>query len=224
VVEGIMGHNADTEAHPDIRLDIENRMTDMQKRINQVTEVIQPMEVLVPGININDGVYEAGYLKSDGTNEDLYLNMSFRSKNYIPVEGGKTITLYYDAAEWNGNNYGKAFEIAEYDSNKQNIVQLGYFRPYVNNQNSYTLNANTKYIRITFNNWSAFTTPVTDIKAAIYYIEDVRLEFVEYGFGSEMVYGVPGETVFFTQTDGTSKALSDYIKEYIDTELLGGEW
>lgn len=208
VEKGIFNHNVDAEAHPDIRQEMDEQIGDVKSKIKQISEVIQPMEISVPGINLNDGVYETGYIASAGTDYDGYHDQAFRSKNYIPVEGGRTIALYYDSAEWNGNNRGKPFDIVEYDSSKTLIGQRNSFPAYINNSKSYTLNTNTAYIRIAFNNWATFTTLVTDIKVAVYYIEDAVLEFVEYGFGSEAVYGVPGDKVFLTSPNGTKFVLS----------------
>lgn len=207
----VASHNSSPNAHPDIREEIDFYMGDMQSRIEQVTDVIQSVEIITPGLNINDGVYETGYINSAGDDHDDYHDMSFRSANYIPVEGGRTIALYYAPAEWNGNNKGKPFYIVQYDSNKNKLTQREFFKPYVDNQATYTLLSNTAYIRIAFNNWSAYTTPVSDIKVAIYYIEDYRNEFLEYEFGSEIVYGVSSDSVYVQKSDGTQTILTEEI-------------
>lgn len=207
-------HNADNTAHPDIREVIDTQLGDMNSRINQVTEVVQPMEILVPGINLNPGVWIHEHLKDDGSiGTETWGNPTqwFVSADYIPVTGGKTICLYYDKAEWNSNNNGVAFDMVQYDANKVKLsATKDTFRPYTNNQSSFTLNANTAYIRIGYTNWTAnkIDTALGDIKAAVYYIENARLEFVEYGFGSEMTYGVPSDKVCLVSPDGTRFALT----------------
>ena len=177
-----------------------------------MSEAVKPMEILVPGVNLNDGVYERGLFNDDGTergaNYAAEEQQMFRNANYLPVEGGRTITPYYDAAEWNKNNQGVPVKIVQYDADKNVIVGMTNMSTYVASRDGFVLNANTAYVRLGFHKWENITTSLTDIEMALYYIEDARKEFVEYGFGSEAVYGVPGNKVFLTSPNGTTFTLS----------------
>lgn len=208
----VANHNADSTAHPDIREEVNTYMGDMQRRINTISEVVQAVDVLVPSLNLNDGEWEPGYFDEAGAEYvGGYSKQSFRNVNYLPVEGGRKIAVYYDAAEWNNENKGKNPYIVQYDANKNVVVGRTLFSTYTANKNGFELNSKTAYVRLAFHNWADISTPLTDIKMALYYLEDARLEFVEYGFGSEMLYGVFGENVHMTQPDGTVKQLTVVI-------------
>lgn len=193
---------------PDRKLEI---TSDLHQR---VSDTIKPKSVLVLGPNLNDGVYETGtFRQADGTEYNGYHTMAFRSKNYIPVEGGRTICLHYDKAVWNNNNIGLSFNYVEYDANK-NIIsggtktfgQYGHGRGY-----SYVLQDNTAYIRITFNLWSEIpdlANILGDIKAAVYYFEDVLPYFKEYGYVPVLKNFVEGERVMLKSPNGTTYTLT----------------
>ncbi len=204
---------------------VEKDLSDKGVKLNACFSALEITEVTNPGVNINPGVYETGYIDS-GIDYDGYHNMSFRTKGYIKVESGRTIALYYDSAEWNNNDNGKSFYIYEYDINKSfirgsNVTESELFFPsYVNGKKSYTLSADTVYIRICYNNWRAFSTPVSDIKAAIYYLEDARLEFVEYYADIEAVYGVKGDRVILTAPNGARFSLSVSNDGTLKTNLI----
>lgn len=177
----------------------------------KVSEVISAQEVLVPGINLNDGVYEEGYFNSSGAEYiGSYSGQCFRNVNYIPVEGGKTIAMYYDKDTWNGNDKGKAFYIIQYDENKNVVNGRESIIPYVASgaANSFTLAANTAYVRLAFHRWAALNQDLTTIKIGLYYLEDYVSEFVEYGYDVEQTYGVMGEKVFLTSPNGTPFVLT----------------
>lgn len=199
---------------------IENDLADKGVKMDACFSTLEITEVEKTGININPGIYETGYIAQAGTDYDGYHNQSFRTKGYIKVEAGRTIALYYDKAEWNSNDNGKAFEIVEYDINKTLLGQRQYFKSYANSNSTFTLSADTAYIRITYNNWSAFTTPVSDIKAAIYYIEDARKEFVAYYADMEAVYGVKGNRVILTAPNGAQFSLSVGNDGTLKTNLI----
>ena len=206
-------HNSDANAHPDIREEINTYMGDMLRRITAVSEVVKPVEVITPSLNLNDGVYEPGYFDENGAEKNAYLTTSFRNVNYLPVQGGRKIAVYYDDAEWNNNNRGIAPYIVQYDSNKNIIGSRATMSTYTANKDGYKLNANTAFIRYAFIKWNTgnITTPLSDIKMAVYYLEDARLEFIEYGYGSEMLYGVFGKDVHLTMPDGTTEQLPNVI-------------
>lgn len=212
--QAVTNHNTDKTAHSDIRNEINEKVGDALSRLNQVTDVVQPMAVLTPSININPGIWVHEHLKDDGSiTTETWGNPTqwIVSADYIPVTGGRTITLYYDKAEWNSNNNGVSFDMVQYDANKGKIsATKDVLKAYINNKASFTLDANTAFIRIGYTNWTdnKMDTALEDIKVAVYYIEDVRTEFLEYGFGSESVYGVPGEKVFFTSPDGKKHTLT----------------
>ena len=146
---------------------------------NGVGSIMTTIDKEVPTVNINDNVWEPGYFNADGADYvGSYAAQSFRNVNYIPVKGGETIAIYYDAADWNNNNKGKPMYIVEYDANKNVLVARASLTTYTGG-GSLTLNANTAYVRLAFNKWSNITEALTDIKVAIYYIEDAQREYIE---------------------------------------------
>ena len=205
-------HNSDASAHPDIREEIDTYLGDMQSRINQVTSVVQPMEVLTPSLNKNDGVWEYGYFDESGNPVAGTAGQSFRNANYIPVEGGRSVAIFYNPSTWNNNNWGKPCHLVQYNSAKA-IIRRDSVDTYVNNSATFKLESNTAYIRLSHNKWAALGEELSAIKIAIYYAEDARREFVEYGFGSEMAYGVSSDSVYMANQDGTTEILTDAMSK-----------
>ena len=150
------------------------------------------------GINLNDGVYEIGRFSTSGTEYDNEGNFAFRNVNYLPVEGGRTIVVYFEAAEWNGNRINWGVELVQYDSSGAVIEnKRHYIENYLNNsKSSFTLDANAALIRIHYNrNGELVFEDMTAPKIAIYYLEDAVQEFVEYGAGAETVLMVRKDRV-----------------------------
>lgn len=174
---------------------------------NGVGSIMTTIDKEVPTVNINDNVWEPGYFNADGADYvGSYAAQSFRNVNYIPVKGGETIAIYYDAADWNNNNKGKPMYIVEYDANKSVLVARASLTTYTGG-GSLTLNANTAYVRLAFNKWSNIKEALTDIKVAIYYIEDARKEYVEpYEIKQEP--RVNGDKVVLTAPNGTKYFLA----------------
>lgn len=100
--------------------------------------------------NLNDEVYERGHFNPT-TGAEVAHSYTFRNKNYIPVEGGRTITTYAEMTS--GQVMYTLVYIVEYDANK-NIIQCNKIRPYpaYKSQNGLTLQENTAYIRLSENN------------------------------------------------------------------------
>lgn len=159
-----------TVAKPDRQIAI------IDDTLQVVSDMVTDVGISIPSINLNDGVYEYGRFAAAGTE---YSDQSaFRSKNYIPVEGGRTITFWFDAAEWNSNNKGSIMQVVQYDANKDILVQRVDVVPYVGDKAGLTLNANTAYIRFNRYKNSTISTPLTDIKIGLYYVEDAVLEYI----------------------------------------------
>jgi len=189
-------------------------------------DMVDTVEVLTPGINRNDNVWEAGYFAANGTetgSTGAYATQCFRNANYIPVEGGRSIAVYYDAATWNNNNKGKTFYIVEYDADKNVIVQRQSFSAYSAGNTTYALNANTAYIRIAHHKWADLGNALTDIKVAIYYAEDARKEYVEYGYDSTTTHKIKGDAVVLKSPNGTAYILSVADDGTLSATLLNPE-
>lgn len=98
--------------------------------------------------NLNDNIYEYGYLSSTGENQDTLspITVSFRTKNYIPVEGGRVLC-------WNRNPAANSryISLVQYNANKECIVDRAEQQCESNKwtNNGVTLNENTKYVRFT---------------------------------------------------------------------------
>lgn len=203
-------HEADTNAHPDIKQSINTLST-------KVDRVIQPTEVKKQGINLNDGVYEPGYLENDGTEADTNLKASFRNANYIPVEGGRKITVWYDAAEWNGNNQGIAPRLVQYDASKNIIGAMKNISTYTSSRDGFQLESNTAFVRLAMVKWTGdITTPLSDIKLAMYYLEDARHGYVDPSVGAEIYYGISAEDVWVNNPDGTKVTLPEKLEGMLE--------
>ena len=191
-------------------------------------EMLEETEMLKPGININPGVYVYGCLDTDKKDGSVTIpswapRIGFINADYVPVTGGRKITVYYDAAEWNKNNLGIDALIQEYDANKNIIVPFAYVDTYHASKAGYQLNANTAYIKISYSKYSGnITTALADIKMAIYYLEDARLEFVEYGVGGKYAYGLTGSNVVLTAPNGTKYRLAVTNEGALTVTSIGG--
>lgn len=186
---------------------MESDFADTRVKMDACFSTLEITEVVNQGVNINPGVYEAGWLDQDGNDYAGYYTQAFRTVGYVRVQPGRTIALYYNKAEWNGNDNGKPFVIVEYDASKTKISERQYFSAYIAN-GSFKLSESTHFIRIAYNQWADITTSPADIKAAIYYIEDARKEFVEYYADIEAVYGVKGDSIILSSPNGSKFALS----------------
>lgn len=134
-------------------------------------------------INLNDGVYTYGRFDKDGNpyDKDKPIESGFRSANYLPVEGGRDITCYYAAAEWNGENIGRPLYVVEYDLGKNIIAGRSKLMSYYpGGKMGLTLNERTAYIRLYYMSNDAIATPLDSIEIAVYYVEDYENCFIPY--------------------------------------------
>lgn len=208
--------------------------------------MVEIVEVTTQSINLNDGVYEYGRFAAAGTeyDKDKPIESSFRNANYIPVEGGRTIAVYYDAYEWNNNNKGWGSQLVQYDADKNILVERTSIGTYASNKAGFTLNADTAYVRLCVNrNGTAITTPLDEIKMALYYIEDAVMSFVEYGGitsetymvrrdkvngleslrGKKIVYD--GDSIAESRSNnggGYAKIIADYTGGMYTNQAVGG--
>jgi len=217
-----------------------------------LTDLTEKAEVVTQSINLNDGVYEYGRFATAGTeyDKDNPIEGAFRSANYIPVKGGRTITVYFDAYDWNNNNKGKPVEVVQYDTDKNILVTRVSVNPITANVSGswLTLNADTAYIRVSINlNGAVFATPLEDIRLAVYYQEDAVREYVEYGGISEETYMIrrdkvngleplrgkkivyDGDSICESRTSGSAangggyaKIIADMTKSTVVNQAMGG--
>lgn len=93
--------------------------------------------------NLCDEVYEYGYVKDDGENNDslVPISVSFRTKNYIPVDAGRKLCF-------NTKIKTSTLRLAQYDSDKQ-FISIGNLKKESNKwtDSGIFLTAKTKYIR-----------------------------------------------------------------------------
>ena len=155
-----------------------------EEDVSVVLDAIGTKETLVPSINLNDGVWEYGRFATAGTeyNSDVPLEGAFRNANYLPVEGGRSIAVWFAAAEWNNNNVGYPVEVVQYDANKNICVARTQLLPHVaTNRPVLLLDGSTAYIRLDVNrSGTAITTPLEEIQMGVYYVEDFVWEYVPY--------------------------------------------
>ena len=155
--------------------------------VDSLLSMTEEVEFCHRTINLNPGGYEYGtFTGSTGVenNNMSPITVSFRSADYIPVNGGRSIAIYYDAYEWNKNDKGIAVKVVEYDADKNILVSNSSVNPYVVTGNpTLTLSANTAFIRIALDKWAEVTTPLNEILIAIYYAEEAVKEYIPYTIG-----------------------------------------
>lgn len=219
-----------------------------EEDVSAILDAIGTKETLVPGINLNDGVWEYGRFASDGTeyDKDSPIEGAFRNANYLKVDGGRSIAVWFAAAEWNNNNVGYPVEVVQYDADKNICVSRTDLLPHAaTNSPVLTLNANTVYIRLDMNrSGTAITTPLSDIQIGVYYVEDFVHEYVPYEptvvvetvlnveslsalRGKKIVYD--GDSICESRTSGTSangggyaKLIADHTKSTYVNQAVGG--
>lgn len=175
---------------------------------NKCASMLTTVDVMVPTINMNDNVWEDGYFNASGAEYiGSYQGQCFRNVNYIPVEGGRTVGVYFDAAPWNNNNKGKSFYIVEYDANKNICVARTEIGTVAGNS-YHTLNANTAYIRLAFHKWADITESIADIKVALYYQEDAVKSYIEHGYDVVPEEKLDGQKTVLVSPNGTCFVLS----------------
>lgn len=131
------------------------------------------------GDNINNSTYEGGYIASAGTDttSSSYLTVSFRTKDYIPVIGGKT--LYWWGYLTDNTPLGANAVIVEYNSSKTLIGTRHDFNKYgtTGSNQAFTLSANAAYVRFAlYQGIEDFST----VKIALYYEGNEKAAFVPY--------------------------------------------
>ncbi len=135
-------------------------------------------------VNLNDGVYTYGSFNTLGQPQGKpdANKGSFRSANYLAVEGGREITCYFAAAEWNNENIGYPVYVVEYDLGKNIVGPMTALHAYYpSNRFGLTLNERTAYIRIYFYTGDRpIETPLDAIELAIYYIDDYVDYYIPY--------------------------------------------
>lgn len=163
-----------TLADPDRQVEI------LDSGISVISDMIVGVGISIPSINFNDNVWEDGYFNASGADYvGSYSGQCFRNKNYIPVEGGRTMAIYYDSHIWNGNNKGLKFYYIQYDANKNVIGERAQIGTYTGNE-TLTLASNAAYIRFGYNKWATIPCALTEILIAYYYLEDARKEYVSH--------------------------------------------
>lgn len=169
--------------------------------------------------NLNDGVYTYGRFDKNGYvyDKDTPPESCFRSANYLPVEGGRTITCYFAKAEWNNYNIGLPIYVVEYDLGK-NIIgsRQSLTSYYPADRIGLLLNERTAYIRIAFARYdTAITTPLDAIELAVYYTDEYVDYFVpSYSFNTiseDQYYLDPlyGKTIVYDGDDIAESRLRD---------------
>lgn len=206
-----------------------------EEDISALLDAIGTKETIVPSINLNDGVWEYGRFASAGTeyDKDSPIEGAFRNANYLPVEGGRSIAVWFAAAEWNNNNVGYPVEVVQYDADKNICVARTDLLPHVaTNSPVLQLNANTAYLRLDMNHsGQAIATPLEEIKIGVYYVEDFVREYVPYEptvveetvlnvealsvlRGKKIVYD--GDSICESRTSGTAANGGGYAKLIAD--------
>ena len=130
--------------------------------------------------NLTDNVYEEGRFASAGTEHIDVPNYSFRTANYLPVEGGRTIS-----AEISGLpsriTVDYPMQVVQYNSNKEIIVKrtdvdlLKLNGTATGKSNTtLTLNENTAYIRYDMYIYSDIgwdLSNLDEVEAVVYYVD-----------------------------------------------------
>ncbi len=127
--------------------------------------------------NLCDNEFEYGWIDDDGSNKDTYtpITVSFRTKNYIEVEGGREIC-------YNNNFNSTTCKIWQYDADRKMIGEKVSLETSINiysGTKSIVLDANTKYVRL-----GCYTTEAKDLATVqlnLYYVEDKNKMFTDAG-------------------------------------------
>lgn len=147
--------------------------------------------------NLNDEVYEYGYLNTNGSNNDSLtpITTSFRTKNYIPVEGGRKICFNWVKADLNASNN---VQVVQYAEDKTLVVERTPVTMGTNkwSNGGITLNANTRYVRLA---WYTSIADLSTVKVNVYYYED-----------REKMWANPGD-VFNYVPHFISEKIGDYV-------------
>lgn len=125
--------------------------------------------------NLNDEVYEYGYFNSSGQETELSpITWSFRTANYIPVEGGKTIT--WNADRSNSEMQNNIRRVVEYDEGKNFVKYTDSLQIALNKwdkNKGLTLQANTKYVRFTVYKSTNNEIDLSAVKLNLFYVENI---------------------------------------------------
>lgn len=158
-------------------------------------------------VNLNDEEYEAGSFDSNGGNansEWYHNNDIYRTKNYIPVEGGRTIVCTFgripqSQLEKQPLGWDRiGMSVYQYDASKKLIVgktdiypqyKDGMSSTNLNAVRAVTLNPNTAYIRLR-NYHSCGTTDMDTvvIEMAITYVEDAVTTYIPHYSAAKLPY------------------------------------
>lgn len=175
-------------------------------------------------VNLNDEVYEPGSFANDGTNGDEgWQQMGvYRTKNYIPVEGGRTILCTFGdvpakllAAQPLWDRHG--LRVWQYDASKTLIVGETWLYPEykdgesstnLNANRAITLDANTAYIRFRmYHDTNTSNIEEVAIEAAIMYAEDVVTSYIPHYTETKFPF-IDAENVAVKSPSGTLYTLT----------------
>lgn len=122
--------------------------------------------------NLNDEVYEYGYFNSSGaeTAFDVVTN-SFRTANYLPVEGGKSLS--WNADKSTIDNAKVIHAVCQYDANKNFISRVTSPQITMNKwdkSKTLVLDANTKFVRFAM---QVSVADLSTIKLNLFYVENI---------------------------------------------------
>lgn len=125
--------------------------------------------------NLCDEVYEYGHLSGSGQESEMTpVTWTVRAANYIPVEGGKTITWARDGATIDNRSHLRMF--CEYDEGKNFIKNTNDVERTTNKwdkNKGVTLQANTKYVRFSIYKSSDAEIDLSAVKICLFYVEDI---------------------------------------------------
>lgn len=162
--------------------EIDEKLAQIAEIDNAVSDLSQELlaEVTYAGysVNISDGQYEYGYLSNTGELIDAEPSQSaFRTVNYIPVEGGKTLCWNRDSSTV-GTNTAK---VVQYDESYNCIVEMTDIPEEVNRwtSNGITLNASTKFVRVAF--YTETAADLATVQLNLFYHEDIEAAFADPG-------------------------------------------
>jgi len=138
-------------------------------------DVFEEVGKIVPTNNLCDEVYEYGYFGGSGQETTLDpITWSFRTANYLPVEGGKTITWNADRTTGDMQNVIK--RVIEYDEGKNFVKYTDALQITLNKwdkSKGLTLQANTKYVRFTVYKNTSNEIDLSAVKLNLFYVENI---------------------------------------------------
>lgn len=161
----------------------------------QIDDFTVEVTKYIASANINDEVYEYGRIDTSNgeIRDDEPLTANFRNINFIPVESGKTVEVYFDTSK--ANNPTGRIRVYQYDIDKKFISCTPIYSSMVSvsdTEKQVVLSETTKYIKLsTLANIQNFD----ETEISVYYLENSTKTYTPHLVESGTQLTVPYDKV-----------------------------